>query len=186
MNDAKAHKYENLVRLIELDPYNTLVKSGFAENMILCDIGAGSGIFSFPAAQISSNDIYALEIDDGMIEFLVNKKQIQNVSNLKILKVDSSKLPLDDGICDMAIMVTVLHEIENKESMLREIKRIMKMNGRFVVIEFKKQKTPMGPPVDSRISEEDVEEISKNVGFTIVSRFELGANFYMLILEVKR
>jgi len=184
MNDAKVNKFENPVRLLELDPYNTLIKSGFAENMILCDIGAGSGIFTFPAAQISSNDIYALEIEDDMVELLKSKKQNQNFSNLKILKVDSSKLPLCDDTCDLAIMVTVLHEISDKEQMIREMKRILKKNGRFLIIEFKKQKTPMGPPVDNRISAEDVENICKNIGFKIVSRFELGENFYGLVFAI--
>ena len=79
--------------------------------MVLCDIGAGTGIFTFPATEISSNDIYA-------------------------------------------------HEVENKELMLDEIKRILKQGGKLMIIEFHKRETPMGPPLDHRISEEYVEKIS--------------------------
>ncbi|KOA20039.1 hypothetical protein CLHOM_16040 [Clostridium homopropionicum DSM 5847] len=39
-------------------------------------------------------------------------------------------------------------------SMLNEIKRILKVNGKLLTIEFHKEKTPMGPLVDHRISEE--------------------------------
>lgn len=64
MHDHKISKLENPVRLAELDPAATLIRAGFRENMVLCDIGAGTGIFTFPATQISSEKIYTLEISD--------------------------------------------------------------------------------------------------------------------------
>ena len=36
--DSKVTKFENPKRLEELDPRNTLIKAGFQENMVLCDI----------------------------------------------------------------------------------------------------------------------------------------------------
>ncbi len=182
-SNSKVAKFESPQRLEELDPRNTLIKAGFQENMVLCDIGAGSGIFSFPAAQISSNDIYALEISDPMIELLKSRMTENKIQNLKIRKVDSDLLPLENDICDMALMVTVFHEIENKESMLGEIKRILKEKGRFMIIEFHKRETPMGPPVDHRISEEDVEKICNHNNFITIEKFPMGDNFYGIIFE---
>lgn len=65
MNDKIISKFENQMRIEELNPRNTLIKAGFKDSMVLCDIGAGTGIFAFPASRISSNDIYALEIIVG-------------------------------------------------------------------------------------------------------------------------
>lgn len=183
MNDSKISKFENPVRMAELDPKNTLIKAGFKENMALCDIGAGTGIFSFAAAQISHNDVYALEISDSMIELLEKRKVERKTQNLKIMKVDSTTLPLDSGIFDMAIMVTVLHELEDKYSMLNEIKRILKVNGKLLIIEFHKEKTPMGPPVDHRISEEQAEEICNSNDFKTIDKFSLGENFYSILFK---
>jgi len=182
MND-RINKFENPVRITELNPKNTLMKAGFKDTMVLCDIGAGSGIFSFPAAQISSSDIFALEISDDMIEVLENKKSENNTQNIIIRKVESEDLPLDDDICDMAIMVTVLHEIEDKSSMIKEIKRVLKENGKLVVIEFHKDKTPMGPPIDHRISQELVLELCNDNGFKTTEKYRLGDNFYCLVFE---
>lgn len=182
-NDSKVTKFENPKRLEELDPRNTLIKAGFQETMVLCDIGAGSGIFSLPAAQISSNDIYALEISDPMIELLKSRIKESKIQNLKIRKVDSDRLPLENDLCDMALMVTVFHEIEGKDSMLGEIKRILKKKGRLMIIEFHKRETPMGPPVDHRISEEDVEEICNHNNFITIEKFTMGDNFYGIVFE---
>lgn len=183
MNDNKIIKFENQIRVAELNPKNSLIKAGFKENMVLCDIGAGTGIFTFPATEISSNDIYALEVSDSMLELLTHRMVKRNTKNLKIKKVDSTILPLDDNSCDMAIMVTVLHEVENKELMLDEIKRILKQGGKLMVIEFHKRETPMGPPFDHRISEEYVEKISNSHGLKTIDKFSLGDNFYSLIFE---
>ena len=183
MNDNKIIKFENEIRLAELDPKNFLVKAGFEEDMTLCDIGAGTGVFTFPATEISNNYIYALDISDNMIEILSERMVERNIKNLKILKVDSPILPLGNNICDMVIMVTVLHEIENREVMMEEIKRILKQNGKLVIIEFHKRKTPMGPPVDHRISEEYVEELGNSKGLRTIRKLSLGDNFYCVIFD---
>ncbi|WZL71973.1 methyltransferase domain-containing protein [Clostridiaceae bacterium 35-E11] len=184
MNDNKINKFESETRISELNPMSTLIKAGFKENMTLCDIGAGTGIFSFPAAEISSNNIYALEISDSMIELLKNRIIERNTNNLQVKKVESDILPLDNKSCDMAIMVTVLHEIENKELMINEIKRVLKKKGKLMIIEFHKRKTPMGPPINHRISQEDVKEICNGKGFKKVDKFVLGDNFYSVVFEI--
>jgi len=184
MTNHKVSKLENPERLAELDPGNTLTKIGFKDNMTLCDIGAGSGIFSFPAAKISNGIIYALEASDEMIEVLESRKNDLDVNNLQVKKVESDQLPLGDALCDMAIMVTVLHELENKSMMLQEIRRILKRNGRLAVIEFHKGKTPLGAPLDHRISEEKVTELCREIGMNLIENYRLGDNFYCLTFQL--
>jgi ubiquinone/menaquinone biosynthesis C-methylase UbiE len=179
----KAHKFENPARVAELNPRETLIRVGFKDGMILCDIGAGPGIFSFQAAKISSNSIYALEKSDSMIDLLNARKDEFKVENLIIKSVESERLPIEDNTCDMVIMVTVLHEIEEKEAMLNEIKRILKEKGRFTVIEFHKKETPSGPPSEHRISENAVSKICNDNGFSAVDKFSLGENYYVLVFE---
>lgn len=181
--DKKVLKFENPVRLAELSPAETLVKAGFQAGMTLCDIGAGSGIFSFPAAKISEDNVYALEISDGMIELLEERKAEYNQKNLVIRKVESENLPLEDNLCDMTLMTTVFHEIEDKEMMLKEIKRVLKETGKLFIIEFHKRETPFGPPVEHRISEAETEEIILKNGFMVKEKITLGVNFYGIIFE---
>lgn len=183
MNLKKVLKFENENRIAEINPEGTLIRAGFKEDMVLCDIGAGSGIFTFPAAHISQNTIYALEISDSMIELLESRKAERKTDNLIIKKVDTKVLPLEDGSCDMAVMVTVLHEIENKEFMLGEIKRALKKNGRLMVIEFHKKDTPMGPPARHRLSMEYVIELCGGFDFKTTDQFSLGDNFYCVVFQ---
>jgi len=183
MEVEKIKKMENEARVAELNPRGTLIRAGFKEGMNLCDIGAGTGLFSFPAAEISKNDIYALEVSEQMIGLLSERMAERNIKNLIIKKVDSDMLPLDDNCCDMAIMVTVLHELDKKDLMLEEIKRILKQSGKLMVIEFHSGKTPMGPPVEQRLAQEYVEELCKKHGLHSRSSSSFGENFYGVVFE---
>jgi ubiquinone/menaquinone biosynthesis C-methylase UbiE len=142
LDEERIRKLENPERVSALDPENTLIRAGFENGMTLCDVGAGTGLFSFAAAGISSGNIYALEISDVMIGFLSEVKARRSVSNLTILKVVSDILPLEDKSCDMAVMCAVLHELEGKEAMLGEIGRILRESGILLVIDWQKRERP--------------------------------------------
>lgn len=181
---SKIEKYESTERLKELSPIDTLKRIGFKEGMTLCDIGAGTGVFSFPAAEISSNDIYALEKSENMIDLLKERIKDRNIGNIKVKKVDSDILPLDNNTCHIAIMVTSLHHIEDKEFMIGEIKSILKEEGRLAIIEFYKRKTPFGPTLDHRMSQEEVEMTVKDKGFHNIDSFSMGENLYCFIYKL--
>lgn len=185
ISEGKIKKFESEGRLKELDPRNTLKRAGFKEGMVLCDIGAGTGVFSFPAAEISKAEIYALDVSDDMIKILEARKLERKVKNLKVKKVKDEILPLEDESCDLTIMITVLHHIENKKLIISEIKRVLKENGRFMVVEFYKEDTSAGPPVHIKISEEEVERIGNENGLKVMDKFSLGENFYGIVFEVK-
>lgn len=177
----KQLKYENPERLEELNPLHTLQRIGLRENHVLCDIGAGSGIFSIPAAQYTKNTVFALEKDNEMLNIIDQKASQNGVVNIRLLEVLDDYLNIDDKIADVALMVTVLHEIDNKSIILEEVRRILKPDGKFAVIEFHKHQTSKGPPITHRISKEEMEKLLIKKGFFIQDTFDLGANFYCMV-----
>lgn len=185
MSKNRILKFENVNRVAELNPIETLKRAGLNENMVVCDIGAGTGVFTFPATELTNNQVHALEISDEMIELLEIRKIERGIENLQINKVISERLPLNDAICDMTLMVTVLHEIGKPELLLNEIKRIQKPTGKLVIIEFHKKTTPMGPPEEHRMAAESIIELCDSNGFMVVDQFNLGDNLYCIVFEVQ-
>lgn len=181
--NRKQNKLENPERLAELNPTETLEKIGLGEYDILCDIGAGTGIFTIPAAKITKNKVYALENDDEMLSVIGNKANNEEISNIELIKVEGDHYGLCDHSVDIVLIVTVLHEIDNQTIFLEEVKRISKENGKIVVIEFHKKKTPMGPPIERRMEKAEVIDLLKNINFILHQNFDLGDNFYCLIFE---
>lgn len=171
------HKLENPDRVAELNPKETLIKIGLSGHSAFCDIGAGTGIFTYAAAEITANGIYAVEISGEMREILHAKNNGHNV----VIEDSVQNVPINS--CDVALLCTVLHELNNIPDMIREIRRILKCDGALAIIEFHKAETPMGPPVAHRISESETSETLIENGFTKIKRFELGENFYCLVFK---
>lgn len=128
--NSKQLKFENPARLDELKPFETLQKIRLEEGYFVCDIGAGTGIFTLPAARITKNKVYALDINEEMLAIIRGKIETESISNVELMKVKDDHLLLHDNVIDIALMVTVLHEIEDKTSFLKEVKRILKKGGK--------------------------------------------------------
>ena len=140
-----------------LPPYEILKKLGIKSSDTVADIGCGIGYFSIPASEyLDGNPVYALDIQDEMLEEI--KKRIGR-KNIIAIKNEPYDLKLDDESVDFAIMVTVIHEIDDKQRFLKEISRILKPAGRLAVVDWQKAELNIGPPVSHKYSPEDLMEI---------------------------
>lgn len=185
MKHSKQMRLENPERVSELNPYETLKRINIDSNDVICDVGAGSGIFTIPAAKSTGNQVYALETDHEMLEIIKKKAKSEGLANIDLIQVEGDNIQISDKTVDVVLMVTVLHEIENKPVFLSEIKRILKTDGRIMLIEFYKHETPLGPPVPHRISREEVIKTMDETGFLNSMEFALGDNFYCIVFRME-
>ena len=177
------NRFENPERLAELSPAKTLIKIGLEDGMTLCDIGAGSGIFSVAAAKITTAKVFATDINPEMLSVIAEKANAQGLKNIQTAHSSGISFDLPDACCDIALMVTVLHEIDEKVMFIAEMKRILRTDGTLAVIEFHKRKTPMGPPEAHRLGIDDVAALVQGCGLHEKRRFDLGDNFYCILFE---
>jgi ubiquinone/menaquinone biosynthesis C-methylase UbiE len=177
----KQQKFESPARLQELQPAETLVRIGLVNGQTVCDIGAGTGIFTLPAARLTEGNIYALEISHDMLAILADKIKASGLNNIILSEAQEDHIDLPSESIDLVLMVTVLHELTNAPAILGEVKRILKPQGKFAIIEFHKYETPYGPPVPHRISREEVYALLEPLGFVRQQDFDLGSNFYCLV-----
>ncbi len=69
------------------------------------------------------------------------------------------RLPIADRSVDLCLMATVLHDLVGDglaQDALREVVRILKVEGILSIVEFKKQEGPPGPPRSVRLRLEEV------------------------------
>ena len=181
MNSAQ--KLENPERLRELSPEKTLRRIGLTKNHTLCDIGAGSGIFTIPAARITAGTVYALDLRNDFLQLIDEKAEEERLDNVHTMLVKGTVFGLPDKTADIALMATVLHEVRDKAAFLRETLRVLKDGGKAVLIEFHPRRTPIGPPPERRLSKEEVERLFSATGFTSVQEFDFGENFYCVVFR---
>ena len=51
------------------------------------------------------------------------------------------------------MLVNVLHEVEDKDKLSSEISRVLKIGGHLSLVDFQKNTSSFGPPVEERIDE---------------------------------
>lgn len=174
------HKLENPARMAELSPPETLARLGLKDGMTFADIGAGTGIFTTAATDITRAQVWAIDPSTSMREILSSKKSALALDNVEILP-DVSIL-LEESV-DLALLCTVLHEIEAQEAFLAQIAARLKKTGRLAVTEFHKNQTLYGPPPAIRLSPEDVLRLAAPAGLFESARFTLGESYYCLLLQ---
>jgi SAM-dependent methyltransferase len=59
-----------------------------------------------------------------------------SAKGLRILEADAQRLPLGDGTFDAAMMISMLHHVEDRGAALAEARRILRPSGRLVLMGF--------------------------------------------------
>jgi dTDP-4-dehydrorhamnose reductase len=93
----------------------------------LLDFGCGSGIF-VEELEKAGFDAHGVDISDEAVRF----GALQGIKNLSV--IDSHKINFPDNTFDVVLSMDVLEHLEDEEWALKEIERILKPNGIFVVM----------------------------------------------------
>ena len=108
---------------------------------------------------------------------------ISRTCGLRLRSHDFTTLPFK--LYNYVFLMTMYSKnIDDKKTMVREIRRISKKNGKLLVIEFHKITSEVGPPVEMRISQEELKGFAKNKNLKTVDNFVLGENFYAYVFEL--
>jgi ubiquinone/menaquinone biosynthesis C-methylase UbiE len=186
-----AHKFEpknmnklyNEWRRQNLPPLPTIEKLGLTPSDIVADIGCGIGYFSIPAAEILNvrNKVFALDTSEEMLAEVEKRAAVANLSNVVTIKTEEYNLKLPDESVTFALLVNVLHEIEDKNKFIEDIKRILKVGGKLAIIEWEKTLIDMGPPLNHRIGKEEVENIIRKYEIKGISSMNFSEEFYGIV-----
>ena len=170
-------------RRLEHEQPDTIVKAaGVAANMAVVDVGCGIGFYTFPLSAIVGERgvVYAVDLSDDMLSLLKKEMEGRNVGNVKPILSQETKIPLGDKTADVVINVNMLHEAEDRDAFIKELKRLMKDDGRLLIIDHKKEPSPTGPPLEERISYDEAFGLLKKY-FDIVVKGPSGDHQYGII-----
>jgi ubiquinone/menaquinone biosynthesis C-methylase UbiE len=149
------------------------------------DIGSGTGYFTIPMAKTvdPANKVYALDISEEMLLEVGKRAGEADVKNIVAIHTNEYDLKLNDDTVSYSLMVNVLHEIEDKERFIKEVKRITKKEGKIAIIEWVKKQTDMGPPVEERLDKNTVKTLLEIIGFQIIIEAEFADRFYAAVAK---
>ncbi|EKQ56171.1 MULTISPECIES: class I SAM-dependent methyltransferase [unclassified Clostridium] len=182
--DAKnKHKLDNEQRRKLLPPKQTLINLGLQKGDMMADIGCGIGYFTIPASKIvgDSGKIIAMDISPEMLQDVQMKINENNISNIEIILTEENNLKLEDNKATFAFISLVLHEANDKENFLSEVKRIIAPGGKIAIVEWEKITGEFGPPIDHRLDRIYLTKMLDSLGFSDISTIDIGEDFYGII-----
>ncbi|MDR3583982.1 MAG: methyltransferase domain-containing protein [Desulfosporosinus sp.] len=186
-NPANKKKLDDPWRRENLPPIPTLEKLGLISGDTMADLGCGIGYFTIPAAEIvrESYKVFALDTSEEMLAEVEKRAVLAGLSNVVTVKTEEYDLMLPNESVSFALMVNVLHEIENKEKFLQEAHRLLKSTGKIAVVDWEKKLTEFGPPIDHRISIDEVRDMLERIGYKLIKDMQLAEVFYGLVAVKK-
>ncbi|CAG0960435.1 MAG: menaquinone biosynthesis methyltransferase [Candidatus Methanoperedens nitroreducens] len=163
-----------------LNPEIILDKLELTGEMVIADLGCGTGFFSIPASK-RVKKVFALDIQQEMLDILLDKIKKEKITNIQTLLSEESFIPLPDDSVDILLMVNVFHELGDKLSILKEVKRVITNKGRLMIIDWEKIEMEIGPPFEERFDEKEVIDICFTNGFKILEQSYAGPYNYLLV-----
>jgi ubiquinone/menaquinone biosynthesis C-methylase UbiE len=99
------------------------------------EVGPGTGYYTLPVAQWlgASGTLHIVDVQPRMLEHTLRRARDRGLANVKAVEGDARRLPYPDATFDAAYLVAVLGEIPDQDTALRELRRVLKPDGRLVV-----------------------------------------------------
>jgi ubiquinone/menaquinone biosynthesis C-methylase UbiE len=164
----------------EVQPAEEIVERASPQQGEVCaDLGAGTGYISIPLSR-EVRTVIALDSQREMLDSLRGSIGPEHPDNIWTVIGELPELPFADGSVDRVFIVNVLHEFEDRDRLVQEVRRVLKDAGRVSLVDFQKKQTSFGPPVSERIGIEDVESIFS--GFTSLESWSFE-EFYQFELK---
>src|SRR5262245_13050450 len=103
----------------------------------VCDLGAGSGLFTRPMARKANGKgvVYAVDIDPELLKHVERTAQEQKLTNIKSILASETDPKLPEPV-DLIAIFDTLHHIGNQAEYLKGLKKYLKPGGRIAVIDF--------------------------------------------------
>ena len=171
-----------------LDPVKIVGSFGIKEGMRIADFGSGAGYFTILVAEIvgSSGKVIAVDIMDDALATVRAKAQAERLTNVETVKSNlevAGSSGADSGSQDMVLLVNALYQSEKKISIIEEARRILKPEGKLILIDWQKGTGGFGPPDDRRLNSEAMRNITLSAGFELENVIDAGVFHYGFIFK---
>ena len=179
---ANAPRLDSRERLSWNNPREVVEAARIAPGARVAEIGCGTGWVTFELEKTvrPRGMVYALDMQPAMLQILRAKRE--NWERILTLPCRENEFALDDGEVDVVFHANTLHECREPETHLREVHRVLKSDGRLIVVEWHwaDEESQPGPPNTERIEMKDAQQLVEDAGFEVAEIYDVGPYHYAL------
>ena len=155
---------------------------GVHKEMVVADVGAGSGVLTGPLALATGprGTVYASDIDQALLTHIEQRAQSSRLVNVKTVlgSFTDPKLPAP---VDLALMNDVLHHVQDRAAYLKTLASQIKRGGRLAIVDFKAESSPHKGNAELIVTEPQVNDWAALAGLVRTDSFSLYTDRYFVI-----
>jgi len=114
-----------------------ILKSFIQKGMTVLDLGCGPGVFTIEIARIlqDSGKVIAADLQEGMLEIIANKAKGTDLEKrVELHKCLANSIGVTEK-ADFILAFWMVHEVPDHDSLFKELKAILKPEGRVFIVE---------------------------------------------------
>jgi ubiquinone/menaquinone biosynthesis C-methylase UbiE len=156
--------------------------------MLAADLGCGTGFLTFEAAKKVGIDgiVYAVDIQPGIISVIESGKKLYGLSNIETIQANleiPGSTKLEDDSIDYVFVATILYQVNEKNKIIDEAKRIVKPDGHILIFDWRKQNVSFGPTFNKRFGLQNAKELGVKTKLKYVKEIDAGDFHYGLLYQ---
>lgn len=171
-------------RTIWQKPYEVIDLLGPIEDKIVADIGAGSGYFSFKLLRKAAK-VIAIDIEPGLID-LMNEEKSSYKTEMQIRFEARLAKPNDPMLrpreVDIVFFSNTYSYLQNRVSYLKNLRNKFQSGGKVMIVDFKKKMTSIGPDLEQRLAQGEVEKELLDAGYQIILSDDTTLKYQYIII----
>jgi ubiquinone/menaquinone biosynthesis C-methylase UbiE len=166
------------------DPIKNIAHLNIEHGMSVVDIGAGSGFYTIEAAKkVGNGRVFAVDVQKDILDRIKNTGATIGLHNIEVVWANAEKIggtKLREACADRVIVSNVLFQIEKPEDFALEMRRILKSNGKLLVVDWAEQ-SPMSPK--KIVSAQTAQLLFEKAHFKLAESFDAGDHHYGLVFN---
>lgn len=167
-------------------PPRNVAVLGVEPGMKIADFGAGSGAYVLAMAErlAHSGHIYAIDVQRDLLTRIKNEAHKRGYNNVDIIWCDLERpnaSRIADQHLDLVLVSNLLFQVDRKEAVLAEARRILKPSGRLAIIDWAESFGGMGPHKKDVVPKGRGKELAAETGFEFVKEFKAGAHHWGIV-----
>lgn len=153
---------------------------------VVGDLGAGGGMFCINAARLvgAQGQVYAVDVMKHVLGDIESKARMAGLDNIKTVwsnleMVGATKIK--EGILDFALLVNVLFQSKKHYEILAEAGRLLKVDGKLLVIDWSDTRPGFAPATDRQVDPKKVIASAASLGLSLSREFKAGHYHFGLV-----
>lgn len=159
---------------------------GLKPGMAVADIGAGTGYFLkfFSDAVGPSGKVYAVDIEAKLTAYMKERAHREKTANVTVVLAAPDDPNLPAAALDVIFICDTWHHINDRIGYLGLLAKALKPGGVVAIVDFQKRETPVGPPLEHKMSREEVVAEFAEAGWVLTSQSDILPYQYLLLFRV--